>query len=260
MSWPDHRRSMSRGLWLAVFVILVLAGAMGGKWALPGTVALGQTIPRPTATATPTATSPALPTPTWTPRPTWTRVPTSPPELPTATLLAVLASPTPTQSRVPTLTPAGLPTPTASPTLPWATPSASPTPIAEPAALLLVVEVPHPIAGPADRVTFILQVANVGYEAAEGVRVSVTWPDDLLVQSVDCATCAVSQMPGRLTLAIGRLAPGGQVIAPVVAVVAEDAWPGQLLRTDWTLTAEGMPAQQVEAMVELPWAELPATG
>ncbi|MBC7234018.1 MAG: hypothetical protein H5T68_12345 [Chloroflexi bacterium] len=248
--------------WLLAFALLLLAGIVGAAWALPGYASFSQTIPLP-PTATPTrAATPALPTATWTPRPTWTRVPTPPPGQPTLTPSPPPpASPTPTPTEAATLKPT-LPTPTGgtpivSPQTPEPTPTATRMP---PMALVFEIAVHPQVAGPGDDVYFVLQVANVGYEPVEGVNVSVVWADDLIVRSVDCARCQVGQSPGRLTLGIGRLLPGEQVIAPIGAQVVEDAWPGQLLQTDWTLTAEGMPTQNAQAAVELPWAELPATG
>jgi hypothetical protein len=67
-------------------------------------------------------------------------------------------------------------------------------------------------------------------------------------------------MRAQLTIFIGRLPSGDQVIAPVHMAVADDAWPGQTLHTDWTLAARGLPVQAVRADVVLPWAQLPATG
>jgi hypothetical protein len=116
-------------------------------------------------------------------------------------------------------------------------------------------------------VRFILQVANVGYEPADDVQVEVVFADDLRLQFVecprgttDCPQCHGGPVLGQLIIFIGRLPVGDQVIAPVQVEVADDAWPGQTLRTDWTLTATGLPAQAVQVGVALPWAQLPATG
>jgi hypothetical protein len=116
-------------------------------------------------------------------------------------------------------------------------------------------------------VQFVLQVANVGYGPVDSVQVDAVFDHDLLMQSVDCprctADCSLCQGgtgPARLSLFIGLLRAGEQVIAPVHVQVAEGAWPGQSQRTDWTLTATGLPAQTVQAEVVLPWAQLPATG
>ena len=123
------------------------------------------------------------------------------------------------------------------------------------------------VAGPQDVVSFILQVANVGYGPVDSVQVDVVFDDDLVMQSVECPRCTVdcsmcqSQAGhARLSLFIGLLAAGEQVIAPVHVRVAGAAWPGQSLRSEWTLTATGLPAQTVPAEVVLPWAQLPATG
>lgn len=129
-----------------------------------------------------------------------------------------------------------------------------------PIPLVCEIAVYPQVAGPADEVHFILQVANVGYDPIAGVVVSVSWPHDLVARSVDCGRCTIRQEAAQWHLTIGRLLPGEQVIVPILVQVAEDAWPGQLLETEWTLTADGIPPQRARAAVELPWAELPATG
>lgn len=114
---------------------------------------------------------------------------------------------------------------------------------------------------------FTVQVANVGYGLAGGVQVEVLFPHDLRLQSVECPGCTIDcpqchggSQVGQLTIFIGELAAGDQVIALVHSTVADDAWPDQTLRTDWTLVATGLPVQTAEAEVVLPWAQLPATG
>lgn len=297
---------LSAPVWAMAFGILLLAGTLGRAWALPGRVPLGQTIP-PLPTATPTDTVSAQLTATWTPRPTWTRVATQLPELPTATATPAVSLPTATQPAIPALTPTLLgPTATrgalaptltatlapaiATPTreVPPATPSphlpgtpSSPlptagspsapllptTPSAQPIPLAFEVAVLPQVAGPADVVQFILQVANVGYEPVDDVQVQVVFPVDLQLQFVECPRCTTDcpqckggPMPKRLTIFIGRLLSGEQVLAPVHVEVVDDAWPGQTQRTAWTLTATGLPAQTAQADVVLPWAQLPATG
>ncbi|MGC8787376.1 MAG: hypothetical protein ACP5Q1_08130 [Anaerolineae bacterium] len=279
---PYKSKLMRNIPWLFAFVVFLLAGAFGAAWVLPGKAALGQTIPPP-PTATPTRTAgPVLPTPTWTPRPTWTRAPTLPPGQPTPTPSPPPALPTPTPSLPPAPpmptqteavavetplptpvvgTPTAMPavgTPTPSPIAPDRTPTA--TMALPPMPLVFEIALHPQVAGPADEVYFILQVANVGYELADGVSVSVSWPQDLVVRTVNCERCAIKQEAARWRLTIGRLLPGDQVIVPIQTQVAEDAWPGQLLYTDWTLTAEDMPPQSAQAVVTLPWAELPVTG
>lgn len=291
-------RPLTGLVWAAVLITLLLAGAVQHAWALPGRAPLGQTIPPP-PTATRTSAAPPQPTATWTPRPTWTRVATEPPELPApsstrgavATLQetrSAVATPQETRSAVATVTPAVslptatrpafthtpavlVPTPdlsgTPSPALPpAATSPATPLPVGPIPLAFEVVVVPQ-VAGPQDVVQFILQVANVGYGPVDSVQVDVVFDDDLVMQSVECPRCVVdcSQCqgkagPARLSLFIGLLPAGEQVIAPVRVQVADDAWPGQSPRTDWTLTATGLPAQTVPAAVVLPWAQLPATG
>lgn len=141
------------------------------------------------------------------------------------------------------------------------------TPVLEPIPLAFEVAVVPQVAGPRDAVQFILQVANVGYGAVDDVRVTVVFPADLSLQSVECSRCTTDcpacqggTVLGKLTISVGRVLAGEQVIAPVHVQVADDAWPGQTLRTDWTLTATGLPAQSVQAAVVLPWAPLPSTG
>lgn len=257
-----HRTKLStRVPWILAFAVLLLAGIAGMAWALPGKAALGQTIPPP-PTRTPTPAGSLQPTPTWTPRPTWTRAPTLPSPQATTTPQSPIVPPTPTRTAVAALSPTpSMPvvsTPTASPKAPEATP----LPTATPPVVPLVFEIAtHPqVAGPTDEVYFILRVANVGYDPIEGVAVSISWPEALVGQSVDCGRCTIAQEAARWHLSIGRLLPGEQVLSPILAQVAEDAWPGQLLQTEWTLTAEGMPSQSAQAAIELPWAELPATG
>lgn len=260
-----HRKSklFSAVPWLILFVVLLVAGALGMAWALPGRAALGQTIPLPpTATPTPAVIAPVQPTATWTPRPTWTRAPTLPSTQPSPTLQEPIASPTSIRTEaatiVPTLSVPVVSIPTASPMMPEPTPTATMT--LPPIPLVFEIAVQPQIAGPADEVHFLLQVANVGHESIAGVVISLACPEDLKVQSVDCERCTMSQEGARWRFSIGQLLPGEQVIAPILTRVAEDAWPGQLLRTNWTLTAVDMPTRHIEVFVELPWAELPATG
>lgn len=137
-------------------------------------------------------------------------------------------------------------------------PLASPTP--EPAALVLEVWTEPQVAGPGDKVQFLLQTTNVGRGPAHSVKIEGLLPDELLLQSLDCNGCATSQEPGRLTLTMGYLSSGAQMIASVFTEVIEDAWPGQTVLTEWRVTADGLVPQSVQASLELPWAELPATG
>jgi hypothetical protein len=117
-----------------------------------------------------------------------------------------------------------------------------------------------PLAGPLDRVQLILQVANLGYSPLEDIAVSVSLPRELAALAVDCARCVVTLGPNEVRLAVGRLAPGEQVIAPITVQVAADAWPGQTLRTGWILTATAQQTQTLAADLTLPWAPLPPTG
>jgi hypothetical protein len=224
----------------------------------------------PTATPTPVVNPP---TPTQLPLPTATEVAsqataTSLPPAPGPTVTSPVASPTPTfPAAVPTREFPGTP----SPPLPTSERSpASPSPTAPalgPIPLAIEVAVVPQVAGPRDAVQFILQVGNVGYEPVNDVQVEVVFPNDLWLQFVACSRCTTNcpqcrggPVLGQLTIFIGRLASGDQVIAPVHVEVADDAWPGQTLRTDWTLSAANLPAQTVQADVVLPWAQLPATG
>ncbi len=123
------------------------------------------------------------------------------------------------------------------------------------------------VAGPRDEVQLVLQLANVGYDPMDSVQVDVVFADGLLMRFVECPRCQIGCTqcqggagPAKLSLFIGLLSSGDQIVAPVHVQVADDAWPGQSLRTDWTLTATGLPAQTVQADVVLPWAQLPATG
>ena len=291
-----HQRLLVGLAWVAACATLVLAGALGRAWALPVRVPLGQTIPPP-PTATSTSAVSAQPTATWTPRPTWTRIMPQPsvaatftPGVATRTQVAI---PTHTETlRQPTAT-SGVPSPgmtlvpASTPTLlaPSATPLADtpPAPLStaegpssvmsptallpEPIPLAFEVVVLSPFGGPGDDVQFILQVANVGYHPVDSVQVEVVFPDHLIFQFVECPRCRIDcpqcqggAVPSRLALFIGLLMPGDQVIAPVHLQVADDAWPGQSQRTDWVLTATGLPAQTLQTEVVLPWAQLPATG
>ena len=294
MSHRGHRvNRLTVAAWVATFGLLLLAGTLGRAWALPGLLPLGQTIPLP-PTATPTNTVSAQPTATWTPRPTWTQIATEPPALPTDTATPAVSSPTGIPPVIPTSTerrleatatsiPPGttptsslplptrdlfgtpsppLPTPgTTTAAVPSATPSAGPVPL-----VLEVVVLPQ-VAGPGDSVQLIVQVANVGYAPVDDVQVEGVLADDLHVQFVECARCSTDcpqctggPVPAQLTIFIGRLLAGDQLIAPVHVRLADDIWPGQTLQTSWTLSAAGLPDLSVQAGVVLPWAPLPATG
>ena len=236
---------------LAIFALMVLAGSMGMAWALAVPKALGQTIPWPADTPTPKPTDIPIPTSTWTPRPTWTSLPTRQPEQPAVTMTPVVKSPTPTRA-LDEVQPTIIASLTEQPPLP------SPTP--EPASLAFEILVEPLIAGPMDDVHFIVQVANVGRGPANDVKVEAILPHDLLVQSVGCDRCTMQQESGRLTLTIGHLPSGEQLISSVVCEVGENAWPGQTLLTLWMVTADDVPPQRAQARLELPWAELPAVG
>jgi len=279
---------------MTTFGILLLAGALGGAWAMPGRASLGQTIPLP-PTATPTNTAPAQPTATWTPLPTWTHVATEPPAPPTATATPGVSVPTATPPAIPTMTEAQpeatatfAPAPSVTPPPASATPAApvplssatpthpailptqelpAPTPSSRPIPLVFDVASLSQVAGPQDEVQFILQVSNVGYGPVDGVQVEVAFANELQLRFVECARCSTDcpqckggPQPARLTIFIGRLLAGEQVIAPVHTQVADDAWPGQTLVEDWTLSAVGLPPQTAQTSVVLPWVPLPATG
>ena len=115
-------------------------------------------------------------------------------------------------------------------------------------------------AGPGDVVTFVVQVANVGYHALEGIRVVVRLPRVLSITGSGCEHCAVERSQDGVDYLLGDLNPGQQVIFAVTARVAEDAWPDQLLVAEWTLRSPAQSAQVRTAEVTLPWAPLPATG
>jgi len=289
-----QHRLVSMYVWAAVFGFLLLAGTLAGVWALPGQVALGQTIPPP-PTATPTKTSSMQATATWTPLPTWTPVATLPAEPPMPTATPGGGQPTsqppvptetlrpaePTATAVATLLPSATatsaallrtPTPASSgtPALPVPSPSAPALPTRaspQPMPLALEVAVLPQVAGPQDAVQFVVQVANVGYVPVGEVQVEVLFPDGLLLQFVECARCTTDcpqctggPVPARLTIFMGSLPAGDQIIATVHAQVSDDAWPGQTLRTEWALSAADLPTQTKPGVVELPWARLPATG
>lgn len=137
-------------------------------------------------------------------------------------------------------------------------PSASPT--FEPAALVFEVVMEPQAAGPGDQVRFWVQAANVGRGPADAVKIEGLLPNQLLVRSLDCDGCATSQEPGRLTLTMDHLPSGEQMIASVLTEVVEDVWPGQTVKTVWSVRGDGLAPQSVHSSLELPWAELPATG
>jgi len=243
------RKALVNMVMLALFVTTLLVAALSAGWALP--LAVGQTIPFPTETPTPKPTDIPIPTSTWTPYPTWTPVLTKEPVQPTATATPEVTPFTPTP------TPASVqPLPVTSPTEPL--PAASPA--WEPAALVLKVFMEPQIAGPSDEVHFLVQVANVGRGPAHGVKLEAEIPHDLLVRAIDCDRCAISLESGRLTLSTDDLSSGAQLLASILTEVGEDAWPGQAVLAVWTVTADQVLPQSVQASLELPWAELPATG
>lgn len=262
---PSARLHCRRAPALLLALLLgVAALRLAADWRLEKVA--GQTIPRPTRTPTSTPFGMATHTPTWTPRPTWTRVlPTEPPTAeptglpiePTATPTLPTTGPTstagPHESRTP---PAASLTPT--PTLTTAaTPS---TPAQPPHPLVFEVVLLPQVAGPGDIVTFIVQAANVGYLPLADIRVASTVPALLAIESADCTSCLVQQRAGGTGYLLGSLDPGQQVILAVTARVVNDAWPGQLLRTEWTIECAALPAQTVAVELTLPWAPLPATG
>ena len=252
-----------------------LAMAASVTWTGPVPVAEGQTIPWPTPTATPLPTSIPTSTHTPTPRPTWTLVPTSAPQTPSKAPTEPVAAPThgqataaPATTAIPTPTSAvsasAQATSTASPAAPLATPRPAPTAVSKAfkglQALLFEVAAEPLFAGPGDEVRFTVQVANVGYAPIAEARIAAVLPTDLLLHTVNCPRCSFAQTSGRLTLELGDLPSGDQWIITVLIWVAEDAWPGQALATSWELAARGQSAQAAEISIELPWAELPATG
>jgi hypothetical protein len=117
-----------------------------------------------------------------------------------------------------------------------------------------------PIAGPGDVVHFLVQLANVGRGSIEGTRIEVAFPDALQVRSIDCDRCIVDHGPELLTLTVGYLFSGDQVIASVATEVKPDTWPGQAIDTVWRAMAEALPLHSAQTSLVLPWAELPATG
>lgn len=224
------RRPPASGV--AVALGLLVAALVRGAWA--GGPALGQTIPWPTDTP-PRPTATASPVRTWTPLPTWTLSPTSVPSGPTAPPEPAAAHGTPLPAATATQTPA-------------------------PAPLALAAQAEPAVAGPGDAVRFTVRVANVGRTGVGDVRLVAELPPDLLAESAECGGCPVSLEEGSAALAVGALTSGGQAIATLTAVVRDWAWPGQTLRTRWRAAAPGTRAEEVEVAVELPWAELPATG
>ncbi|MBM4429302.1 MAG: DUF11 domain-containing protein [Chloroflexi bacterium] len=255
---------------LSLAAATVLAVAASVTWTAPIPAAEGQTIPWPTHTPTRPPTRIPTATRTPTPRPTWTRVPTSVPRTPLPTdagtrtpgeaptepvisptvgqataTLAIMESATPSEP-APGVAQA---TPTAVSTAPTRTPG--------PVALLFEVAA-HPLfAGPGDEIRFTVQVANVGYAPIAEVRIAAVLPSDLALHTADCT---IAHTAGQMTLELGSLPGGDQRILSVLVTVAEDAWPGQRLVTRWEITARDQPAQSTETIIELPWAELPATG
>lgn len=262
---------LTRLVWAAILVLLVLGVGLQRASALSRRAPLGQTIP-PLPTATRTV--PLEPTATWTAHPTWTPAATPTPQPPTHTATTAAIPPTTTPAPDATATALPLATVTRTPLAATATlivpkrdvtPSATPPAAAIPLAFDVVV-IP-PVAGPGDVVQFVLQLANVGYGPVDSVLVEVVSGEDLsfrLVQCsrcvVDCPQCAGRAAPARLAIFIDRLVAGDQLIAPVEMEVSADAWPGQTLRSEWKVIASGLPAQTVQAGVVLPWAQLPATG
>ena len=239
-------------LMLAFVTVTLLAVGQSAPWSI-GSV-LGQTIPWPTATPTPVATDTPVPTNTWVPRPTWTSVPTTAPQEPTIT--ATPKEPQPTEPGQPTPAEPGQPTP--SPSLTEPRPSLPPTP--EPGSLVFEVLLQPWIAGPGDMVHFAVQVANVGRGPLQDILIEAVFPDALRLHAVDCDFGIADQGADSLSLTIGCLPSGDQVIATVSAEVVTDAWPGQALDTAWRATADDSPPQAMRTSLTLPWAELPATG
>jgi len=117
-------------------------------------------------------------------------------------------------------------------------------------------------AGPGNAVHFTVQVAAVGRGPASNVRVEAALPALLLPlrASSACDRCTALAASGLLTLTCAHLASGDQLLASFWVTVRADAWPGQTLTTVWSLTADGLAAQTTQTSLELPWAELPATG
>ncbi len=270
------RRARARILILTLFVAVMLAGAEEGGWVLSGPVALGQTIPWLPLTLTPGATDTRLPTSTSAPLPTWTLAPTPEPVRSTATTTQPTLPPTATTPQPPSL-----PTSVASPTRSQPVSTASPTqqqptqvsvhapsPTQEPASLNLQVLVDPTAAGPGDNVHFGVQVSDVGRGPARNVKIEAALPAALRIGSITCERCttiwtppkADPQAPAFLALASSYLPSGDQVVAVILAQVVEDAWPGQTITTTWLVTADGLLPETVQANLELPWAELPATG
>jgi len=233
------------GVLTAAFVaVTLLAATRSAPWSI-GSV-LGQTIPWPTATPTPIATDTPAPTNTWVPRPTWTSIPTTAPQEPTVT--ATPKEPRPTEPGQPTSSPS------------QTEPRPSFTPTLEPGSLLFEVLLQPRIAGPGDMVHFGVQVANVGRGPLQDILIEAVFPDALQLYAVDCDFGIAEQGTDSLSLTIGHLPSGDQVIASVSAKVVTDAWPGQVLDTAWRATADDTLPQAVRTTVTLPWAELPATG
>lgn len=262
MSHQTNIRRLVPGLLVLLIVTATLR--IASTWRLESVA--GQTIPWPTRTPTSTPPGFATSTPTWTPRPTWTRVPTA--EQPTAGPLPQVATATATATILVLPSPTVVLVPRESPTLmaqPSPTLAATPTPastatVLQPHPLAFEVVVMPQVAGPGDVVTFVVQVANVGYEPLEGVRVEVTHPDLLKMESFDCALCTVEPLLGGVNYLVGDLNPGQQVIFSVMARVANDAWPDQLVETQWTLKSPLQKPEVRTVELSLPWAPLPATG
>jgi hypothetical protein len=267
---------MKRFVLLLAMAVVALV-KLGPDWNLQRVA--GQTIPWPTFTRTATMVGALTATPTWTQRPTWTRVPTptfvptAPPSSPqpsaTADSQAATMEPHPSDTVAPrqTLSPAETPTPALSigtpdltETISMITPVPGTTP--EPSAVPIVFEVivlPQ-VAGPLDRISYIVQVANVGHVAVERIEVVLRLPDDITLLEVDCAACSAVDANGEMRLMIGSLQSGQQCIVTAAARVVEDAWPGQTLRALLTLTADSQDPLTASVDLTLPWAPLPATG
>jgi hypothetical protein len=109
-------------------------------------------------------------------------------------------------------------------------------------------------------VSFVAQVANVGYSTAHGIVLEAQIPWPLVVLQVECLTGSVSQTPDLVTTGASQILPGDQLLVSITCQIARDALPGQTVYTAWKMAArEGAP-QLKQVAVELPWAELPNTG
>ena len=85
-------------------------------------------------------------------------------------------------------------------------------------------------------------------------------PAQLVLRAVDCGDCRTSRLQDQVIADVHQIASGGELLLSITCDVALNVWPGQTVATVWDLTAASLPPQRRQVNIELPWAELPATG